>query len=118
MGSNEKNMDMSEDGYLKLVSPTFEKTIDTLEVILGRQHEAQENVKTTFVGFDNDKNISRQHARLFWDQDEREWKIQCLGKNGLTLNQKEYKKDEMAKLSFPCRLKIGTSACCYIVNAI
>lgn len=70
-----------EAGFAKLQGEDFEYYMQTYSIILGR------NSKKTFVdvdlaGLGGGMNISRQHAKIFYDFDRKAFVLEVIGKNG------------------------------------
>ncbi|KAJ7173144.1 hypothetical protein O6H91_Y542800 [Diphasiastrum complanatum] len=72
-----------EAGFAKLQGEDFEYYMQTYSIVLGRNS----NTSTVYVDLDlaslgGGKNISRQHARIFYDFDRKRFALEVLGKNG------------------------------------
>ncbi|KAJ7189643.1 hypothetical protein O6H91_01G019200 [Diphasiastrum complanatum] len=72
-----------EAGFAKLQGEDFEYYMQTYSIVLGRNS----NTSTIYVDLDlaslgGGKNISRQHARIFYDFDRKRFALEVLGKNG------------------------------------
>eukprot|EP00246_Nothoceros_aenigmaticus_P005802 TRINITY_DN1814_c0_g2_i1.p1 TRINITY_DN1814_c0_g2~~TRINITY_DN1814_c0_g2_i1.p1 ORF type:complete len:197 (-),score=42.69 TRINITY_DN1814_c0_g2_i1:294-884(-) len=70
-----------EAGFAKLQGEGFEYYMQTYSIILGR------NSKKTFVDVDlaslgGGMNISRQHAKIFYDFERKAFVLEVIGKNG------------------------------------
>eukprot|EP00457_Paulinella_chromatophora_P018026 gb/GEZN01019223.1/.p1 GENE.gb/GEZN01019223.1/~~gb/GEZN01019223.1/.p1 ORF type:complete len:111 (+),score=12.53 gb/GEZN01019223.1/:87-419(+) len=101
-------MTEEETGYLKLVGKDFNYVLVEHELMLGRKQKA---AKPGFFALGTAKNISRKHAGLKWDPDNRSWVIQCLGKNGLEVDNVHYGMDHPPiKLRHKAKVDIGDAS--------
>ena len=72
-------------GYLKFLFETFEYVLPSSaptppSLLLGRKLPFNPN---NVLPISYDRNISRVHARIWWVGEERAWYVECLGKNGM-----------------------------------
>jgi len=80
----------SEVGVLKLLGEHFSHIIPQNHttppsLILGRKLTSQ---PTDVFPIAADRNISRQHARVYWDPTTVHWWVECLGKNGMHVDDR------------------------------
>jgi hypothetical protein len=89
--NNNNSSSSASLGYVKLLGKGWEALINTTNFVLGRRMENSPTVNTsnseTVVGVSSNKNISRRHARIYFDSNAGHWLIECLGKNGITVNE-------------------------------
>ena len=81
----------SETGVLKLLGEHFSYVIppnnsQPPSLILGRKLTT--SVPTDVFPVAADRNISRQHARLYWEPTVGHWMVECLGKNGMHVDDR------------------------------
>ncbi|KAH9318276.1 hypothetical protein KI387_020045 [Taxus chinensis] len=70
-----------EAGFAKLQGEDFEYYMQTYSIILGRNSK-KSSVDVDLASLGGGMNISRQHARIFYDFDRRRFALEVLGKNG------------------------------------
>jgi hypothetical protein len=70
-----------EAGFAKLQGEDFEFYMQTYSIILGRNSK-KSSVDVDLAGLGGGMNISRQHARIYYDFDRRLFVLEVLGKNG------------------------------------
>ncbi|KAG6557178.1 hypothetical protein Mapa_001105 [Marchantia paleacea] len=70
-----------EAGFAKLQGEDFEYYMQTYSIILGRNSK-KTSVDVDLAGLGGGMNISRQHARIFYDFERRRFVLEVLGKNG------------------------------------
>ena len=80
----------SEIGVLKLLGEHFSHVLPQNptappSLILGRKLTSQ---PTDVFPIAADRNISRQHARVYWDPSSGYWMCECLGKNGMHVDDR------------------------------
>ena len=80
----------SEVGVLKLVGEHFSYVLPQNpthppSLILGRKLSSQPSDVFPIAA---DRNISRQHARLYWDATQACWVCECVGKNGMHVDDR------------------------------
>ncbi|GAB5355550.1 hypothetical protein AAMO2058_000214900 [Amorphochlora amoebiformis] len=66
--------------YYRIVGETFHHDVAVKEAVFGRTREG-----SNVYPLGTSKMLSRQHMKIFWDEAKGGWKLECLGKNGLTL---------------------------------
>lgn len=69
------------------------------------------------ISLGEQKSISRQHARIQWNQQKCCFEVMCLGKNGMFAAGKFVSKDQTVELVSKMPLKIG-HARVYFLSAI
>eukprot|EP01018_Ginkgo_biloba_P035593 Gb_24502 [translate_table: standard] len=70
-----------EAGFAKLQGENFEYYMQTYSIILGRNSK-KSSVDVDLASLGGGMNISRQHARIYYDFDRRRFALEVLGKNG------------------------------------
>lgn len=70
-----------EAGFAKLQGEDFEYYMQTYTITLGRNSK-KSSVDVDLAGLGGGMNISRQHARIYYDFDRRRFVLEVLGKNG------------------------------------
>lgn len=70
-----------EAGFAKLQGEDFEYYMQTYSIILGRNSK-KSNVDVDLSSLGGGMNISRHHARIFYDFARRRFALEVLGKNG------------------------------------
>ncbi|CAM6111702.1 unnamed protein product [Calypogeia fissa] len=70
-----------EAGFAKLQGEDFEYYMQTYSIILGRNSK-KSSVDVDLAGLGGGMNISRQHARIYYDFERRRFVLEVLGKNG------------------------------------
>eukprot|EP01018_Ginkgo_biloba_P010584 Gb_16509 [translate_table: standard] len=70
-----------EAGFAKLQGEDFEYYMQTYSIILGRNSK-KSSVDIDLSGLGGGMNISRQHARIYYDFDRRRFALEVIGKNG------------------------------------
>ncbi|KAJ8557711.1 hypothetical protein K7X08_004477 [Anisodus acutangulus] len=70
-----------EAGFAKLQGEDFEYYMQTYSIILGRNSK-KSTVDVDLCSLGGGMNISRHHARIFYDFQRRRFALQVLGKNG------------------------------------
>ncbi|KAH7439751.1 hypothetical protein KP509_04G074500 [Ceratopteris richardii] len=70
-----------EAGFAKLQGEDFEYYMQTYSIVLGRNSK-KSSVDVDLAGLGGGMNISRQHARIFYDFDTKRFALEVLGKNG------------------------------------
>ncbi|XP_065875564.1 FHA domain-containing protein FHA2 [Euphorbia lathyris] len=70
-----------EAGFAKLQGEDFEYYMQTYSIILGRNSK-KSNVDVDLSSLGGGMNISRHHARIFYDFTRRRFALEVLGKNG------------------------------------
>ena len=84
------------------------KFVRAYPVKLGRTKEQEGEYGHIQIG--SSKSISRVHAEIDWNGENKCFEIKCLGKNGITVDQMLYKPDNIpAKLKQNSAIKIGGS---------
>jgi hypothetical protein len=68
-------------GFAKLQGEDFEYYMQTYSIVLGRNSK-KTLVDVDLAGLGGGMNISRQHARIFYDFDRRRFVLEVVGKNG------------------------------------
>ncbi|XP_051131971.1 FHA domain-containing protein FHA2 [Andrographis paniculata] len=80
MGSGSGGSDV-EAGFAKLQGEDFEYYMQTYSIILGRNSK-KSTVDVDLASLGGGMNISRHHARIFYDFQRRRFALEVLGKNG------------------------------------
>ena len=80
----------SETGVLKLLGEHFSHVLPPSpaqppSLVLGRKLTSQPSDVFPIAA---DRNISRQHARVFWEPSAGCWMVECLGKNGMHVDDR------------------------------
>uniref|UniRef100_A0A7S2TKH9 FHA domain-containing protein n=1 Tax=Lotharella oceanica TaxID=641309 RepID=A0A7S2TKH9_9EUKA len=79
----------SKPVYYRIVGKTYCHEIDTKQAVFGRMRtkEPEEPDRIPFFSLGSEKILSRKHMQISWDTEGNEcaWKLECLGKNGVTL---------------------------------
>lgn len=70
-----------EAGFAKLQGEDFEYYMQTYSIVLGRNSK-KSSVDVDLAGLGGGMNISRQHARIYYDFDIKRFALEVLGKNG------------------------------------
>lgn len=78
MGSSSSDV---EAGFAKLQGEDFEYYMQTYSIILGRNSK-KSTVDVDLSSLGGGMNISRHHARIFYDFQRRRFNLDILGKNG------------------------------------
>lgn len=78
MGSSSSDV---EAGFAKLQGEDFEYYMQTYSIILGRNSK-KSTVDVDLSSLGGGMNISRHHARIFYDFQRRRFALEILGKNG------------------------------------
>ncbi|KAJ0253037.1 Forkhead-associated (FHA) domain-containing protein [Hirschfeldia incana] len=81
MTSMESSSDV-EVGFAKLQGEDFEYYMQTYSIILGRNSKKSTVVDVDLSSLGGGMNISRNHARIFYDFTRRRFALEVLGKNG------------------------------------
>ena len=102
------------EAYAKLVdrnslendkeTQTREFLITDLPCSLGRVNLPPDQF--SIVVDEDDIMLSRQHAKIQWLQDTK-WSLVCLSKNGFSVDDVKYKKDEHATLHDGSTIQLG-----------
>ncbi|XP_073013369.1 FHA domain-containing protein FHA2-like [Typha latifolia] len=71
----------SEVGFAKLQGEDFEYYMQTYSIVLGRNSKKSE-VDVDLASLGGGMNISRHHARIFYDFPRRRFALEVIGKNG------------------------------------
>ena len=105
------------EAYAKLVDKTSgdvaevdqrEYMITDLPCVLGRVR--MPNCETPTIVIDTSETlISRQHAEIKWSH-EAGWTLTCLSKNGLSVDNVRYKKDDEASLRDGSSIHLGKNS--------
>lgn len=76
-----------EAGFAKLHGEDFEYYMQTYSIILGRnsKNSPPVDIDLSSLGGGGTKNISRHHARIFYDFRRRRFALDVLGKNGCSV---------------------------------
>ncbi|KAF2538214.1 hypothetical protein F2Q68_00018766 [Brassica cretica] len=74
-----------EVGFAKLQGEDFEYYMQTYSIVLGRNSK-KSTVDVDLSSLGGGMNISRNHARIFYDFTRRRFALEVLGKNGLATN--------------------------------
>ena len=95
--------------YAKLAGQNWTYYVKALDVTIGRESEAPEGSAHPQIDLDLGpaKVISRLHARIEYDLEQRYWKCLVLGRNGIKIDEKLYKEKKTARLSSGQVLEIG-----------
>ncbi|MFS7930201.1 putative transcription factor interactor and regulator FHA-SMAD family [Helianthus anomalus] len=81
MGSSSSDV---EAGFAKLQGEDFEYYMQTYSIILGRNSK-KSTVDVDLSSLGGGMNISRHHARIFYDFQRRRFALEVLGKNGCSV---------------------------------
>ncbi|XP_019432236.1 PREDICTED: FHA domain-containing protein FHA2-like [Lupinus angustifolius] len=81
MGTASTGADDVEAGFAKLQGEDFEYYMQTYSIILGRNSK-KSTVDVDLSSLGGGMNISRHHARIFYDFTRRRFALEVLGKNG------------------------------------
>lgn len=73
-----------EAGFAKLQGEDFEYYMQTYSIILGRNSK-KSTVDVDLSSLGGGMNISRHHARIFYDFQRRRFALEVLGKNGCSV---------------------------------
>lgn len=96
-----------EAGFAKLQGEDFEYYMQTYSIVLGRNSK-KSSVDVDLAGLGGGMNISRQHARIYYDFDRKRFALQVLGKNGCHVEGVLYHpNDPPVKLDSQYLLQIG-----------
>jgi hypothetical protein len=82
-----------------------EYLITELPCRLGRANIPSNNTFSIVIDA-TDVLLSREHVQIAWSQDDG-WKLFCLSKNGCTVDEKKYKKDENVLLHNGSDIRLG-----------
>ncbi|XP_038973183.1 FHA domain-containing protein FHA2-like [Phoenix dactylifera] len=80
-GGGDIELDDAEVGFAKLQGEDFEYYMQTYSIILGRNSKKSE-VDVDLASLGGGMNISRHHARIFYDFQRRRFALEVIGKNG------------------------------------
>ncbi|KAG1331505.1 transcriptional activator FHA1-like [Cocos nucifera] len=80
-GGGATELDDAEVGFAKLQGEDFEYYMQSYSIILGRNSKKSE-VDVDLASLGGGMNISRHHARIFYDFPRRRFALEVLGKNG------------------------------------
>ncbi|XP_038986970.1 FHA domain-containing protein FHA2-like isoform X2 [Phoenix dactylifera] len=80
-GSGATELDDAEVGFAKLQGEDFEYYMQSYSIILGRNSKKSE-VDVDLASLGGGMNISRHHARIFYDFPRRRFALEVMGKNG------------------------------------
>lgn len=80
-GGGAAGLDDAEVGFAKLQGEDFEYYMQTYSIILGRNSKKSE-VDVDLASLGGGMNISRHHARIFYDFQRRRFALEVIGKNG------------------------------------
>ncbi|XP_073099951.1 FHA domain-containing protein FHA2 isoform X1 [Elaeis guineensis] len=80
-GGGASELDDAEVGFAKLQGEDFEYYMQTYSIILGRNSKKSE-VDVDLASLGGGMNISRHHARIFYDFSRRRFALEVIGKNG------------------------------------
>lgn len=78
-----------EAGFAKLQGEDFEYYMQNYSIILGRNSKRSE-VDIDLSDLGGGMNISRQHARIFYDFDRKRFALEVMGKNGCDVRGTHY----------------------------
>lgn len=81
------------EAYAKLEGPGVKEFITKTTVIIGREPGEQTEEEQKIV-FGDSQKVSRQHLKIFWDDNASEWKVQSLSKNKIYINKNVLKKED------------------------
>lgn len=77
------SLHLSSVSSAPFLQPQLDYYAQKYEVIIGRRNKKD----VLDIALDeSNAQVSRQHARIFYDFDVKVWKIEALGKNGLTVD--------------------------------
>jgi hypothetical protein len=101
VAANELNM----QAYAKLQGEDFTYYMQTLAIMIGRKATPEDEVD---VDLGRSKLISRQHVRIEYNFQRRQFELKCLGKNGIYVDGRFYTKDhESIMLETKTLIQIG-----------
>lgn len=87
----------------------FDEYLERLPLTLGRaETNLKNNIPHLCIGKD-ELTISRKHAKIFWDDAEKAYKILCWSKNCCRVDGKRLAVDEVAILRTKSTLRLGTA---------
>lgn len=96
-----------EAGFAKLQGEDFEYYMQTYSIILGRNSK-KSTVDVDLSSLGGGMNISRHHARIFYDFQRRRFALEVIGKNGCSVeNVLHLPGDPPIKLDSQDLLQIG-----------
>eukprot|EP00252_Welwitschia_mirabilis_P017239 TRINITY_DN38214_c0_g1_i1.p1 TRINITY_DN38214_c0_g1~~TRINITY_DN38214_c0_g1_i1.p1 ORF type:complete len:163 (+),score=13.86 TRINITY_DN38214_c0_g1_i1:275-763(+) len=78
-----------EAGFAKLQGEDFEYYMQTYSIILGRNSK-KSTVDIDLASLGGGMNISRQHARIYYDFDKKRFALDVIGKNGCIVEGVHY----------------------------
>lgn len=84
MGSGGRGNNDVEAGFAKLQGEDFEYYMQTYSIVLGRNSK-KSTVDVDLSSLGGGMNISRHHARIFYDFQRRRFALEVLGKNGCSV---------------------------------
>lgn len=95
--------------YAKLAGQNWTFYVKALEVTIGRESDVLDGGHQPAVDLDLGpaKVISRLHARIEYDLEQRYWKCIVLGRNGIKIDDRLYKEKKTARLASGQILEIG-----------
>ncbi|GAA0145462.1 hypothetical protein LIER_05650 [Lithospermum erythrorhizon] len=82
MDSSSSNESDVEAGFAKLQGSDFEYYMQTYSILLGRNSKNSTQVDVDLSSLGGGMNISRNHARIFYDFQRRVFALEVLGRNG------------------------------------
>lgn len=94
--------------YAKLAGRDWTYYVKALEVSIGRASEVGDATPSQVdLDLGPAKVISRLHAKIEYDMQERHWKCTVVGRNGLKVDGRLYKEKKVARLSSGQILEVG-----------
>src|SRR5690606_24104862 len=84
------------EAYAKLEGPGYKQFITKLTVYLGREANniSKDNPDEQLIFIGDSQKISREHAKIYWNQVKCEWEIKILSKNKVIVNGIPLRKDD------------------------
>jgi len=110
---------MSQQAYARLVgrvgsSTDFElidEPVISVPITLGRTEsstDADEHVRHLCIGR-RENTISRKHGKIYYDEDQKSYQLQCLSKNGVIVDGRSYALNETAVIKSRSAIRLGAA---------
>ena len=87
--------------FAKISGRKWTYFVTEVKILIGRHSEDVKDVDPEKVHIDlgPNKMTSRRHAELFYDQDTEDWNVSVHGRNGVKINERQVRKNELHKIN-------------------
>lgn len=87
----------------------LDEVISNFPVTLGRAESSKDgDINHICIGR-KETTISRKHGKIFWDEESKSFKLECLSKNGCTVDGKNFGANEVATIQSKSALRLGSA---------